>query len=93
KAISEMDKVTQANAAGAEESAAASEELSTQAEQMKGAITELMQLVGAASAQLAESQGAGPRAVTPRTGGITPSGKTRITIPQPVAANPARKAA
>jgi methyl-accepting chemotaxis protein len=45
-AVGQMDKVTQSNAAGAEESAAASEELSAQAEQMKGMVGELLALVG-----------------------------------------------
>ena len=43
---SEMDHVTQANAANAEESASASEELSSQAEQMKLMVNELMAIVG-----------------------------------------------
>ncbi len=45
RAINEMDKVVQANAANAEESASASEELSAQAEQMKGVVGELVALV------------------------------------------------
>ena len=45
-AIGQMDKVTQSNAANAEESAAAAEELNAQAEVMKQAVGELMQLVG-----------------------------------------------
>ena len=45
-AVTEMDKVTQTNAANAEESAAASEELNAQAEQMKNFVLELMKLVG-----------------------------------------------
>ena len=45
-ATSEMDRVTQLNAANAEESAAASEELNAQAEQMKGHVGELADLVG-----------------------------------------------
>ena len=44
-AVSQMDKVTQANAAGAEESASASEELSAQAESVKGLVGELGALV------------------------------------------------
>jgi methyl-accepting chemotaxis protein len=44
-----MDKVTQSNAANAEESAAAAEELNAQAEVMKQAVSELMQLVGGAA--------------------------------------------
>jgi len=45
-AVTEMDKVTQQNAANAEESASASEELSAQAEQMKGMVNELVSIVG-----------------------------------------------
>jgi methyl-accepting chemotaxis protein len=45
-AVTEMDKVTQSNAAGAEESASASEEMNAQAEQMKGNVMELIALVG-----------------------------------------------
>jgi hypothetical protein len=44
-AVSQMDKVTQSNAANAEESASASEELSAQAEAMKEAVRELLRLV------------------------------------------------
>ena len=44
-AVTEMDKVTQTNAANAEESAAASEELNAQAEQMKHFVNELVLLV------------------------------------------------
>ncbi len=46
KAVVEMDKVTQENAANAEESASASEEMSAQANQMKGAVGDLIALVG-----------------------------------------------
>jgi methyl-accepting chemotaxis protein len=46
-AVGQMDKVTQSNAATAEESAAAAEELNAQAEIMKQAVAELLQLVGA----------------------------------------------
>jgi len=49
KAVGEMDKVTQSNAATAEESAGASEELSSQAEQMRGIVGELIVLVNGAS--------------------------------------------
>jgi len=45
-AVTEMDKVTQSNAAGAEESAAASEELNAQAEEMKSMVNELVMMVG-----------------------------------------------
>ncbi len=46
-AVTQMDKVTQSNAAGAEESAAAAEELSAQAVTMKASVEQLLRLVGA----------------------------------------------
>ena len=46
EAVSQMDKVTQQNAASAEESASASEEMSAQAQQMKQMIADLEVLVG-----------------------------------------------
>jgi methyl-accepting chemotaxis protein len=45
-AMTEMDKVTQSNAANAEECASASEELSAQASELKEMVNQLMQLVG-----------------------------------------------
>jgi methyl-accepting chemotaxis protein len=45
-AVTEMDKVTQQNAATAEESASASEELNAQAEELKGFVAELTAVVG-----------------------------------------------
>jgi methyl-accepting chemotaxis protein len=45
-AVTEMDKVTQQNAANAEESASAAEEMNAQAEEMKASVDELMKLVG-----------------------------------------------
>ncbi len=45
KAVAEMDRVTQRNAANAEESASASEEMNAQAEQMKDAVGDLIALV------------------------------------------------
>jgi methyl-accepting chemotaxis protein len=45
-AVGQMDKVTQSNAANAEESAAAAEELNAQATTMKESVAELMRLVG-----------------------------------------------
>jgi methyl-accepting chemotaxis protein len=45
-AVGQMDKVTQSNAASAEECAAAAEELNAQAETMKHSVGELLQLVG-----------------------------------------------
>jgi len=45
-AVNQMDKVTQSNAAGAEESAAAAAELHDQAEALRHSVMELMSLVG-----------------------------------------------
>ncbi len=45
-AMGQMDQVTQSNAAGAEEAAAASDEMSAQAVRMRGIVAELMALVG-----------------------------------------------
>ncbi len=45
-AVTEMDKITQQNAAGAEESASAAEELNAQSEQMKAMVLELVELMG-----------------------------------------------
>jgi methyl-accepting chemotaxis protein len=45
-AVTQMDKITQSNAAAAEESASASEELAAQAQQMTGVVKDLMALVG-----------------------------------------------
>jgi methyl-accepting chemotaxis protein len=45
-ATTEMDKVTQNNAANAEESAAAAEEMAAQAETMKGFVNDLASMVG-----------------------------------------------
>ncbi|MDO9111504.1 MAG: methyl-accepting chemotaxis protein, partial [Desulfatirhabdiaceae bacterium] len=49
-AVTEMDKVTQQNAANAEESASASEELNAQAEELKSFVNELFAFVSGASA-------------------------------------------
>jgi methyl-accepting chemotaxis protein len=45
-AVGQMDKVTQGNAASAEESSAAAEELNQQAQAMRETVAELLQLVG-----------------------------------------------
>ena len=50
-AVGQMDKVTQSNAASAEESAAAAQELSSQAELMMQAVEQLIHLVGGIAAE------------------------------------------
>ncbi|MBC8469362.1 MAG: methyl-accepting chemotaxis protein [Planctomycetes bacterium] len=56
-AMAQMDKVTQQNAANAEESASASEELSAQAESMNDVVGELVALVGGAANKQSRSSG------------------------------------
>ena len=52
-AVTQMDKVTQSNAANAEESAAAAEELTAQAESLKEAVADLLRLVDGQGRQAA----------------------------------------
>ncbi len=49
-AVAEMDKVTQSNASGAEETASASEELNGQSENLRQMVDQLVQIVGGAGA-------------------------------------------
>ena len=57
-AVSQLDKVTQSNAANAEESASASEELSAQARELSEMVTTLVQIVGGSDASTGERRGA-----------------------------------
>jgi methyl-accepting chemotaxis protein len=65
-AVTQMDKVTQSNAANAEESAAAAEELTAQAESLKEAVADLLRLVDGQSRQVAA---AAPQASASTKGG------------------------
>jgi methyl-accepting chemotaxis protein len=56
-AVTELDKVTQQNAANAEESASAAEEMSAQAETMKGMVDELVAIVGSSGKGSKEKSG------------------------------------
>ena len=47
EAMTEMDKITQQNAANSEETSSASEEMKAQSEKMRGFVDELVALVGA----------------------------------------------
>ena len=60
-AVGQMDKVTQSNAANAEESAAAAEELNAQAISMKDSVAELLQLVGCAANRSEHTEPAMPK--------------------------------
>jgi methyl-accepting chemotaxis protein len=75
-AVSQMDKVTQANASTAEESAAAPQELNAQALALKDAVVNLQNLVGDDAGSVAPraiaSPAAAPRAKAPVTRNVTP---------------------
>ncbi|MDR3568406.1 MAG: methyl-accepting chemotaxis protein [Syntrophobacteraceae bacterium] len=55
KAVGDMDRVVQKNAASAEESASASEEMNAQAEQLKDFVSDLATLVGAHTTKRGEN--------------------------------------
>ena len=65
-AVGQMDKVTQGNAASAEESAAAAAELNHQAADLQATVTELLRLIGA-----------GRRGPTPGPAATGPTGAHR----------------
>jgi methyl-accepting chemotaxis protein len=73
-AVGQMDKVTQGNAATAEESAAAAQELNAQAEIMKQSVGELLQLVGGNSESSARTSSA-PARRTKTVYGLPPAAK------------------
>jgi methyl-accepting chemotaxis protein len=64
-AVSQTDKVVQANAANAEESAAAAAELSSQSETMREAVRELLWMIHGAQQATSEQEGVGPNQLTP----------------------------
>jgi methyl-accepting chemotaxis protein len=77
QAVSQMDKVTQSNAANAEESAAAAEELNAQALALKGAIVELQALAGT---QIQEEETRQPKAARRTTQVQAPLPKREKTV-------------
>jgi len=79
-AVAEMDKVTQRTAANAEESASASEELNAQAEQMKGYVAELVQIVGGSSQSVTSAGGRGASRVLLQRGRSGRSGAKRAVL-------------
>jgi methyl-accepting chemotaxis protein len=86
KAVAEMDNVTQKNAANAEESASAAEEMNAQAAQMKDFVGELIALVGGqvngkAVSRQSLSSGRGEEAVTPSVKGSAKTGKGKKDSP------------
>jgi methyl-accepting chemotaxis protein len=72
-AVSELDKVTQQNAANAEESASAAEEMSAQAEQMRAFVNDLVALVGVG--------GKAEKAATGESAPEAPAAEQAVLIP------------
>jgi len=66
-AVSQMDKVTQTNAANAEESSAAAEELAAQAMRLKEMVGELVSLVEGGGGDAAKALAAAPKSETRKT--------------------------
>jgi len=95
-AVTQMDKVTQNNAASAEESASAARELNAQAEAMKESVWELLQLVGEQQ-QVSHSSTQPPHAPTaPRASNPVPTPRAlagRGKKPAPAKDRAARKPA
>ncbi len=91
-AVGQMDKVTQSNAAGAEESASAAEELNAQAEAMRVTVLELERLAGCGGNATPPAAATRKRAVA-RPAAAAPAPR-RTTAPAPVRAKaPAPRAA
>ena len=78
RAVNEMDKVVQQNAANAEESASASEELSAQAEQMKGVVNDLLNLVGGSRQNIGHKE---PMGIRPSDHGLATVTETGVVSP------------
>ena len=90
-AVGQMDKVTQSNAAGAEESASAAEELNAQAEAMRVTVLELERLAGCGGNGTPPAAAPKKRAVARPAAAAAPR---RTTAPAPMRAKaPAPRAA
>ena len=77
-AVSQMDKITQANAASAEETAAASQELNNQAVILSEAVTSLQTLMGDQSA--AHHAASAPRAANQATPAVSAAPSQRRSV-------------
>ena len=78
-AVGQMDKVTQSNAANAEESAAAAEELNSQAGIMKQSVAELLQLVSGKNAIVTGGTKPAAQAIPPKRFQAAAPGTKRST--------------
>ncbi|MEW6262873.1 MAG: methyl-accepting chemotaxis protein [Thermodesulfobacteriota bacterium] len=91
QAMSQMDQVTQKNAANAEETASASEELNAQAESMRDIVTELAAMVGGADKRLrAEHRPAAKAAAKAKAPARLPAGPAKTKAPARLPAGPAK---
>jgi methyl-accepting chemotaxis protein len=77
-AIAQMDQVTQQNAANAEETASASEELSAQAEVMNDVVNQLVTIVGGATARAGH-----PKRAPMHNAGSRPTGPAKRHLDSP----------
>jgi len=83
-AVSQMDRITQSNAASAEETAAASQDLNAQASVLSDAVQSLQELVGA-NAKTAPAYTAEPVAeAKPIRAHATPAARSKIIATRPV---------
>jgi ABC-type transporter Mla subunit MlaD len=76
-AVSQMDKVTQSNAANAEESASAAEELNAQASSLQDAVEQLSSLVGGRHLKDTTSKTDNSKKTIPNS--VAPNNKTHIS--------------
>jgi methyl-accepting chemotaxis protein len=83
RAVSDMDQVTQANAATAQQTSAAATELSSQAAQLQGIISELNHMVSGGKIEK-------PSATSPENGDAHAGHKVEAAAPVKAAAKPAR---
>jgi methyl-accepting chemotaxis protein len=81
-AVVQMDKVTQANAASAEESAAAAAELNAQAATMRQSVAELLNLFGASTQTSPSDRAARPHSAAPgpKAGPSHSNGHARVVV-------------
>jgi chromosome segregation ATPase len=77
-AVGQMDRVTQSNAASAEETASASEELNAQALSLKDAVAQLLALAGSTGEMVQASQSEAKSGSVPVT--WKPSTKTEVVV-------------
>jgi methyl-accepting chemotaxis protein len=85
-AVASMDKITQGNAALAQQSAASSEELKAQAEQVRLGVAELMRMTQGTDVQATVATGVEPKTPKLVKRAAAPAGNGNGHAPQPVVA-------